>query len=184
MAIGNIVKQWETSMRDVDGVNGTVQILSQLVWMLFLKVYDIKENMWELYEDNFTSALPEECRWPNWATGTSQKDQMTGDELVNFVNNTLFPTLKNLAMTAESSNRKIIVHEMIIESFNYMKDGVCICKAINLLDSIEFDKADDCHAFNDIYETLLRGLQNAGRSGEFYLQCFSEVFNLEAKMIA
>ena len=63
MALGNLVKQWETIMRDDDGVNGTVQVLSQLVWMLFLKVYDIKEDMWELYEDDFTSALPEECRW-------------------------------------------------------------------------------------------------------------------------
>ncbi len=85
-------------MRDDDGVNGIVQILSQLVWMLFLKVYDIKENMWELYEDNFTSALPEECRWRNWATGTSQKDQMTGDEFVNFVNNTLFPMLTYMTL--------------------------------------------------------------------------------------
>ena len=62
MALGNLVKQWETIMRDDDGVNGTVQVLSQLVWMLFLKVYDIKEDMWELYEDDFESALPEECR--------------------------------------------------------------------------------------------------------------------------
>ena len=168
MALGNLVKQWETIMRDDDGVNGTVQVLSQLVWMLFLKVYDIKEDMWELYEDDFTSALPEECRWRNWAKGKSQKEQMTGDELVSFVNNTLFPTLKDMAITAESSSRKVIVHEMMVESFNYMKDGVCIRKAINLLDSIEFDNQDERHAFNDIYETLLRGLQSAGHSGEFY----------------
>lgn len=168
MALGNLVKQWETIMRDDDGVNGTVQMLSQLVWMLFLKVYDIKEDMWELYEDDFESALPEECRWRNWAKGKSQKEQMTGDELVNFVNNTLFPTLKDMGITAESSKRKVIVHEMMAESFNYMKDGVCIRKAINLLDKIEFDDQDERHEFNDIYETLLRGLQSAGRSGEFY----------------
>ena len=168
MALGNLVKQWETIMRDDDGVNGTVQVLSQLVWMLFLKVYDIKEDMWELYEDDFESALPEECRWRNWAKGKSQKEQMTGDELVNFVNNTLFPTLKDMGITAESSKRKVIVHEMMAESFNYMKDGVCIRKAINLLDKIEFDDQDERHEFNDIYETLLRGLESAGRSCEFY----------------
>ena len=126
MALGNLVKQWETIMRDDDGVNGTVQVLSQLVWMLFLKVYDIKEDLWELYEDNFESALPEECRWRNWAKGKSQKEQMTGDELVNFVNNTLFPTLKDMPITAESSKRRVIVHEMMVESFNYMKDGVVL----------------------------------------------------------
>ena len=96
MAIGNLIKSWENIMRDDDGVNGTVQVLSQLVWMLFLKVYDLKEDMWELYEDGFQSAIPEKCRWRNWAKGKSQKDQMTGDDMVDFVNNTLFPELKKI----------------------------------------------------------------------------------------
>ena len=56
MAIGNLIKTWENIMRDDDGVNGTVQVLSQLVWMLFLKVYDMKEDLWELYEEDFVSA--------------------------------------------------------------------------------------------------------------------------------
>lgn len=168
MALGNLIKQWENIMRDDDGVNGTVQVLSQLVWMLFLKVYDIKEDEWELYEDPFESAIPEACRWRNWAKGKSQKDQMTGEEMVNFVNNTLFPTLKELPVTAQSSRRRTIVKEMMAESYNYMKDGVCIRKAVNLLDSINFDDKEEHHSFNVIYETLLKGLQSAGRSGEFY----------------
>ena len=168
MALGNLVKTWENIMRDDDGVNGTVQVLSQLVWMLFLRVYDLKEDMWELYEDDFESAIPEECRWRNWARGKSQKDQMTGDALVEFVDNTLFPKLKGLTVTAESSKRRTIVKEMMVESYNYMKDGVCIRKAVNLLDGINFDDQEEHHTFNTIYETLLRGLQSAGRSGEFY----------------
>lgn len=168
MALGNLIKSWENIMRDDDGVNGTVQVLSQLVWMLFLKVYDIKEDVWELYEDDFQSAIPEDCRWRNWAKGKSQKEQMTGDTLVDFVDSTLFPTLKGLTVTAQSSKRLIIVREMMAESYNYMKDGVCIRKAINLLDGIDFDDQTEHHAFNTIYETLLRGLQSAGRSGEFY----------------
>ena len=64
MALGNLIKTWENIMRDDDGVNGTVQVLSQLVWMLFLKVYDLKEDMWEIYEDDFVSAIPENCRHP------------------------------------------------------------------------------------------------------------------------
>lgn len=168
MALGNLIKSWENIMRDDDGVNGTVQVLSQLVWMLFLKVYDLKEDTWELYEEDFESAIPENCRWRNWAKGKSQKDQMTGDELVNFVNNTLFPTLKDLTVTSQSSKRRTIVKEMMVESYNYMKDGVCIRKAVNLLDGIEFDNQEEHHSFNMIYETLLRGLQSAGRSGEFY----------------
>lgn len=168
MAIGNLIKSWENIMRDDDGVNGTVQVLSQLVWMLFLKVYDLKEDMWELYEDRFKSAIPEKCRWRNWAKGKSQKDQMTGDDMVDFVNNTLFPELKNLSITAQSSRRRIIVKEMMAESYNYMKDGVCIRKAVNLLDGIDFDDREEHHSFNVIYETLLKSLQSAGRSGEFY----------------
>ena len=168
MALGNLIKTWENIMRDDDGVNGTVQVLSQLVWMLFLKVYDLKEDMWEIYEDDFVSAIPENCRWRNWAKGKSQKDQMTGDALVDFVDNTLFPTLKQLTVTAESSKRLSIVRDMMAESYNYMKDGVCIRKAVNLLDGIDFEDQEELHAFNVIYETLLKGLQSAGRSGEFY----------------
>jgi type I restriction enzyme M protein len=168
MALGNLIKSWENIMRDDDGVNGTVQVLSQLVWMLFLKVYDLMEDTWELYEDDFESAIPEKCRWRNWAKGKSQKDQMTGDELVNFVNNTLFPTLKDLTVSSQSSKRRTIVKEMMAESYNYMKDGVCIRKAVNLLDGVNFDNQEEHHSFNMIYETLLRGLQSAGRSGEFY----------------
>ena len=168
MALGNIIKSWENIMRDDDGVNGTVQVLSQLVWMLFLKVYDIKEDVWELYEDDFESAIPEKCRWRNWAKSKSQKDKITGDEMVDFVDNTLFPTLKGLTVTAESSPRRIIVRDMMAESYNYMKNGVCIRQAVDLLDDIHFDDQEELHSFNVIYETLLRGLQSAGRSGEFY----------------
>ncbi|MCD7883845.1 MAG: N-6 DNA methylase [Lachnospiraceae bacterium] len=168
MALGNLIKSWENIMRDDDGVSGTVQVLSQLVWMLFLKVYDLKEDEWELYEDDFESAIPENCRWRNWARGKTQKDKITGDELVDFVNNTLFPTLKELPVTSQSSKRRTIVKEMMAESYNYMKDGVCIRKAVDLLDGINFDDQEEHHSFNMIYETLLRGLQSAGRSGEFY----------------
>lgn len=168
MALVNLVKSWEVIMRDDEGVSGTVQVLSQLVWMLFLKVYDMKEDLWDLYEEDFESAIPEECRWRNWAKGKSQKEQMTGDELVSFVNNTLFPTLKGMNITADSPKRMVLVHEMMNEAFNYMKDGVCIRKAINLLDGVELDNQEELHGFNIIYETLLKGLQSAGRSGEFY----------------
>ena len=168
MALGNLIKTWENIMRDDDGVNDTVQKLSQLVWMLFLKVYDMKEDLWELYEDDFVSAIPENCRWRNWAKGKSQKEKITGNELVEFVDNTLFPTLKGLTVTAQSSKRLSIVRDMMAESYNYMKDGVCIRKAVDLLDNICFDDKDELHDFNVIYETLLKGLQSAGRSGEFY----------------
>ena len=151
MAIGNLIKTWENIMRDDDGVNGTVQVLSQLVWMLFLKVYDMKEDLWELYEEDFVSAIPENCRWRNWAKGKSQKEKITGDELVEFVDNTLFPTLKGLTVTAQSSKRLSIVRDMMAESYNYMKDGVCIRKAVDLLDDIHFDDQEELHDSSTAY---------------------------------
>lgn len=168
MALGNIIKTWENIMRDDDGVSGTAQVLSQLVWMLFLKVYDQKEAYWEIYEDDFTSAIEEKYRWRNWAKSKSQKDKLTGDDLVQFVNGELFPALKNMTITAADPWRKRIVRDMMAESYNYMKDGVCIRKAIDLLDGLNLDDEKERHDFNEIYETLLRGLQSAGRSGEFY----------------
>ena len=65
-----------------------------MVWMLFLKVYDAKEDDWELNEDNYESIIPEELRWRNWAKADSNGHAMTGDKLLKFVNNILFPVLK------------------------------------------------------------------------------------------
>ena len=168
MALGNVIKSWENIMRDDEGVSGTVQVLSQLVWMLFLKVYDVKEDYWALYEEDFKSAIPENCRWRNWVRAKNQNKEMTGDEMTEFVNVTLFPTLKGLTVTADSSKRLTIVRDMMAESFNYMKDGHCIRRAVDLLDALNLDDQQELHEFNLIYETLLRGLQSAGRSGEFY----------------
>lgn len=133
-----------------------------------MRVYDLKEDYWSLYEDDFSSALPENLRWRNWAIGKAQKDQITGDELVDFINNELFPKMKDIQLNSDSTKRERIIYEMMHEAFNYMKDGVCIRRAVNLLSRIKFDNKAELHEFNDVYETLLKDLQSAGRSGEFY----------------
>ena len=81
-------------MRNDAGINGDAQRIEQMVWMLFLKVYDAKEDDWELNEDDYESIIPEECRWRNWAKADENEHAMTGDKLLNFVHNTLFPVLK------------------------------------------------------------------------------------------
>ena len=162
------IKRIRDIMRMDAGINGDAQRIEQMVWMLFLKVYDAKEDDWELNEDNYTSIIPEECRWRNWAQADDNGHTMTGDTLLNFVNNTLFPTLKELAVTSETPVKKAIVKSTFEDANNYMKDGVYLRQVIDIIDEIEFDDVKESHAFGFVYEEILRDLQAAGSSGEFY----------------
>ena len=162
------IKRIRDIMRMDAGINGDAQRIEQMVWMLFLKVYDAKEDDWELNEDNYTSIIPDECRWRNWAQADDNGLAMTGDKLLNFVNNTLFPTLKELPVTPDTPVKKAIVKSTFEDANNYMKDGVYLRQVIDIIDEIEFDDVKESHAFGFVYEEILRDLQAAGSSGEFY----------------
>ena len=162
------IKRIRDIMRMDAGINGDAQRIEQMVWMLFLKVYDAKEDDWELNEDNYISIIPEECRWRNWAQSDDNGHAMTGDKLLNFVNNTLFPTLKELPVTPDTPVKKAIVKSTFEDANNYMKDGVYLRQVIDIIDEIEFDDVKESHAFGFVYEEILRDLQAAGSSGEFY----------------
>jgi type I restriction enzyme M protein len=155
-------------MRQDAGVDGDAQRISQLVWMLFLKVYDAKEEFWEFEEDNFESIISEECRWRNWAIDNKDGEALTGDKLLDFVNNTLFPVLKELQVDAFTEKRKAIVKSVFEDANNYMKNGTLLRQVINILNEVDFTEYEERHAFNDIYENILKDLQSAGSSGEFY----------------
>ena len=162
------IKRIRDIVRMDAGINGDAQRIEQMVWMLFLKVYDAKEDDWELNEDNYTSIIPDECRWRNWAQADDNGHAMTGDKLLNFVNNTLFPTLKELPVTPDTPVKKAIVKSTFEDANNYMKDGVYLRQVIDIIDEIEFDDVKESHAFGFVYEEILRDLQAAGSSGEFY----------------
>lgn len=162
------IKRIRDIMRMDAGINGDAQRIEQMVWMLFLKVYDAKEDDWELNEDNYTSIIPDECRWRNWAQADDNGHAMTGDKLLDFVNNTLFPTLKELPVTPDTPVKKAIVKSTFEDANNYMKDGVYLRQVIDIIDEIEFDDVKESHAFGFVYEEILRDLQAAGSSGEFY----------------
>lgn len=162
------IKRIRDIMRMDAGINGDAQRIEQMVWMLFLKVYDAKEDDWELNEDNYTSIIPDECRWRNWAQADDNGHAMTGEKLLNFVNNTLFPTLKELPVTPDTPVKKAIVKSTFEDANNYMKDGVYLRQVIDIIDEIEFDDVKESHAFGFVYEEILRDLQSAGSSGEFY----------------
>ena len=165
MSISNVIKSVQDIMRQDAGVDGDAQRISQLVWMIFLKVFDAKEEEWELEYDDYESVIPEELRWSNWA---ADDEGITGDELLDFINNKLFKELKEMELGVDSDPKAFLVKAVFEDSYNYMKSGALIRQVINKLNEIDFTASEDRHLFNDIYENILKDLQSAGNSGEFY----------------
>jgi type I restriction enzyme M protein len=168
MALNNFVKSIRNIMRNDAGINGDAQRIEQIAWMLFLKVYDEKENDWEFNEDNYVSFIPGNCRWRTWAKDDGSGDALTGDALLDFVNNTLFPTLKSLDVTPSTPMRSSIVRTTFEDANQYMKDGVLLRQVINVIDQLDLGNYEESHAFGEIYETILKEMQSAGSAGEFY----------------
>ena len=162
------VKRLRDIMRNDAGINGDAQRIEQIAWMLFLKVYDAKEQDWEWDDEDYTSIIPEECRWQNWAHDDKSGTALTSDKLLAFVNNTLLPTLENLPVDASTPIKKAIVQTTFADANNYMKDGVLLRQVINVIDELDFSDYEESHAFGEIYETILKELQRAASAGEFY----------------
>lgn len=179
--LSGFVKKLRDIMRNDAGINGDAQRIEQIAWMLFLKVYDAKEQDWDMDEENYVSIIPEKCRWSNWAADDRSGSAMTGDTLLDFVNNTLFPTLKNLPVTATTPIKKAIVQTTFADANNYMKDGVLLRQVINVIDELDLSDYEESHAFGEIYESILKELQSAGSAGEFYTP--RAVTDFMAKMI-
>ncbi len=161
--VSGIIKSIQDIMRKDVGVDGDAQRISQLVWMFFLKIFDDREAELELTEDNYKSPVPEHLRWRNWA---SNPEGMTGDELSDFVNLQLFPTLKDKLNL--QNVRAQVVHNVFEDAYNYMKSGTLMRQVINKISEIDFNARDDRHTFGNIYEQILKDLQSAGNAGEFY----------------
>lgn len=165
MSISTTIKSIQDIMRKDVGVDGDAQRLSQLVWMLFLKIFDDREQEWELLQDNYQSPLPEPYRWRNWA---ADAEGMTGDTLKQFVDNELFPALQNLQAKG-NDQRAYVIRGVFEDAYNYMKSGQLLRQVINKIQQgVDFNKAQERHLFGDMYEQLLRDLQAAGNAGEFY----------------
>lgn len=165
MAISTVIKGVQDIMRQDTGVDGDAQRISQLVWMLFLKIFDDKEQEYELLDRNYTSPIPEGLRWRDWA---ADDEGISGDELTDFVNNRLFPTLKELEFGPYNDPKALIVREVFEDAYNYMKSGTLMRQVINKIIEIDFNSSEDRHLFNDIYEKILKDLQSAGNAGEYY----------------
>lgn len=161
--ISSVIKAIQDIMRKDTGVDGDAQRLSQIVWMLFLKIFADKEVEEEIMDDDYKSPIAEKYRWQNWA---KDDEGMTGDELIDFINNDLFPYLQNLENDADK--RAFIIKNIFQDTYNYMKSGTLLRQVINKINEIDFNSSEDRHLFNDIYEQLLQSLQSAGNAGEYY----------------
>ncbi|MFT4848615.1 MAG: type I restriction enzyme M protein [Sediminicola sp.] len=150
-------------MRKDTGVDGDAQRISQMVWMLFMKIFADKEEEWEITIDDYESPIPEKLKWQNWA---SDEEGLTGDGLMEFVDNELFPALKDLDITISPQAK--IIRSVFEDTYNYMKNGTLFRQVINQVNKIDFNSSTDRHLFNDLYETILKELQSAGSSGEYY----------------
>ena len=166
--LSGFVKRLRDIMRNDAGINGDAQRIEQIAWMLFLKVYDAKEQDWEWDDDSYQSILPEACRWQNWAADDKSGTALTGEQLLDFVNNTLFPALKKLPVDASTPIKKAIVQTTFADANQYMKDGVLLRQVINVIDELDLSDYEESHAFGEIYESILKELQSAGSAGEFY----------------
>jgi len=162
--MGTIIKSLQNIMRKDPGVSGDAQRIEQLGWMIFLKIMDDKDEELEVVHENYISPIPKKLKWRNWA---ADDEGITGDELRDFVDNELFPHLKNLDITS-GNKRALIIREIFEGTNNYMKNGTIIRQVINILNAIDFNRSEDRHIFGDIYETILKDLQSAGNYGEFY----------------
>ncbi|MCP4221084.1 MAG: SAM-dependent DNA methyltransferase [bacterium] len=165
MSISTVIKGIQDVMRQDTGVDGDAQRISQLVWLLFLKIFDDKEQEYEVVDEQYRSPLPDGLRWRDWA---ADDEGITGDDLLDFINLRLFPTLKQLEFGPQDDPRGFIVKEVFQDAYNYMKSGTLIRQVVNKINQVDFNSSQDRHLFNDLYEKILKDLQSAGNAGEYY----------------
>jgi len=162
--ISGTIKSIRDIFRKDPGLSGDAQRIEQLGWMIFLKLFDDKDKERELLDPNYKSAIPADLQWRNWA---ENDEGITGDELIGFVNNKLFPQLKDLPVTADN-RLGVIIRNIFDGTNNYMKSGTTFRQAINKLNEIDFNSSREHHIFNAIYEDILQGLATKKDTGEFY----------------
>jgi type I restriction enzyme M protein len=165
MSINASIKSIQDIMRKDVGVDGDAQRISQLVWMLFLKIFDDKEREYEIFNADYSSPIPERLRWRNWA---ADPEGLTGDRLMDFVNNDLFLSLKDISGT-EHNDMAFVIRSVFEDAYNYMKNGTLMRQVINKINTaFDFNKSQDRHLLGEIYEKILKDLQSAGNAGEYY----------------
>ena len=163
MSVNTLVKSIQDIMRKDVGVDGDAQRISQLCWMFFLKIIDDQDQELELLKDGYRSPIPSGLQWRDWA---ADPEGITGEQLLSFVNDDLFPTLKELPSAAGA--RADVVRGVFEDAYNYMKSGQLVRQVVNKINDIDFNNLAERQHFGDIYEQILNDLQSAGNAGEYY----------------
>jgi type I restriction enzyme M protein len=179
--LGSLIKSARDIMRKDKGLNGDLDRLPLLTWVMFLKFLDDREKLEEARAEiggkKYKSAVDAPYRWRDWA---ANKDGITGDELIAFVNQDeatrpdgtkgpgLLAYLRSLQATADDRRRGVIA-TVFNGVNNRMLSGYLLRDVINLVDGIHFDSTDEVHTLARLYESMLREMRDAaGDSGEFY----------------
>lgn len=165
MSVRTTVKSIQDIMRKDSGVDGDAQRISQLCWLFFLKIIDDQDQELELLKDGYRSPIPQPLQWRTWA---ADPEGATGDDLLGFINDYLFPQLKSLKAVGPSANRALVVRSVFEDGYNYMKSGQLIRQVVNKINEIDFNNLSERQHFGDIYEQILNDLQSAGNAGEYY----------------
>ena len=165
MSVRTVVKSIQNIMRQDTGVDGDAQRISQLCWMFFLKIIDDQDQELELLKPDYRSPIATKYQWRTWA---ANPEGITGEELLAFVNDDLFPALKDLPTSSRPGDRRRVVKDVFEDAYNYMKSGQLMRQVVNKINEIDFNNLSERHDFGDIYEQILNDLQSAGNAGEYY----------------
>lgn len=165
MIVRTTVKSIQDIMRQDVGVDGDAQRISQLCWMFFLKIIDDQDQELELTRDGYRSPIPKKYQWRSWA---ADPEGITGEKLLIFVNDELFPALKNLTVSNKQGDRRRVVRDVFEDAYNYMKSGQLMRQVINCINEVDFNNLKEWRDFGEFYEQLLNDLQSAGNAGEYY----------------
>ncbi len=165
--LSGTIKAVRDIMRKDAGLNGDIDRIPQLAWLLFLKAFDGLEERRQIVEGaGFQPAIGEPYRWRDWAA--DRVNGRTGDVLVEFVNNELLPGLRSLTGVGPDDPRDVLA-AVFKETFNRMLSGYLLRDVLNKIDEVNFASSDDIHTMAHLYESMLREMRDAaGDSGEFY----------------
>lgn len=165
MSVRTLVKSIQDIMRKDSGVDGDAQRVSQLCWLFFLKIIDDQDQELELMQPGYVSPVPPQFQWRAWA---ANPEGATGEALLTFVNDALFPALKGLLPTGKPGDRRRVVRDVFEDAYNYMKSGQLLRQVVNKINGVDFNDLSERHHFGDVYEQMLNDLQSAGNAGEYY----------------
>ncbi len=165
-SLSSLIKSSRDIMRKDAGLNGDLDRLPQLSWILFLKGYDGLESRQEedakATRQKYKPIIPPPYRWRDWAS--NENDGATGEDLIKFVNDGLLPALRGLS----GSDERLKVAEVFKETYNRMLSGNLLRIVVNLVDGIHFQSKDEIFTLAHLYESMFKEMRDtAGDSGEF-----------------